>query len=101
MFVAPGAQKQTREPAPGEHIGHYQVLCRIGAGGMGEIYEVEHVTLRRRAALKILQHEVSERDAALERSVPARSASDRADQERRTSSRSTTSATSPMAGRTS
>jgi serine/threonine protein kinase len=63
MFVAPGAHKPTREPAPGEHIGHYQVLCRIGAGGMGDVYEVEHVTLRRRAALKILQHEVSERDA--------------------------------------
>jgi serine/threonine protein kinase len=64
MFVAPGATQPLREPSPGERIGHYQVLCRIGAGGMGEVYEVEHVTLRRRAALKILQHEVSERDAA-------------------------------------
>ena len=64
MFVAPGATQPLREPNPGERIGHYQVLCRIGAGGMGEVYEVEHVTLRRRAALKILQHAVSERDAA-------------------------------------
>ena len=64
MFVAPGAQQPKREPAPGQRIGHYQVLCRIGAGGMGDVYEVEHVTLRRRAALKILQLDVSERDAA-------------------------------------
>jgi serine/threonine-protein kinase len=64
MFVAPGAKQAMREPPPGERIGHYQILCRIGAGGMGNVYEVEHVTLRTRAALKILQHEVIERDAA-------------------------------------
>ena len=64
MFVAPGAKHAMREPPPGERIGHYQILCRIGAGGMGDVYEVEHVTLRTRAALKILQHEVIERDAA-------------------------------------
>src|SRR3954469_7044112 len=57
MFVAPGAKPEPREPLPGERIGHYQILCRIGAGGMGDVYEVEHVTLRRRAALKILQLE--------------------------------------------
>lgn len=64
MFVAPGAKRVAREPLPGERIGHYQILCRIGAGGMGDVYEVEHVTLRTRAALKILQHEVIERDVA-------------------------------------
>jgi serine/threonine-protein kinase len=64
VFVAPGAKHAMREPLPGERIGHYQILCRIGAGGMGDVYEVEHVTLRTRAALKILQHEVIERDAA-------------------------------------
>ena len=64
MFVAPGAKQTAREPLPGERIGHYQILCRIGAGGMGDVYEVEHVTLRTRAALKILQHEVIERDVA-------------------------------------
>jgi serine/threonine protein kinase len=64
MFVAPGAKPEPREPLAGERVGHYQILCRIGAGGMGDVYEVEHVTLRRRAALKILQHEVIARDAA-------------------------------------
>jgi len=64
MFVAPGAKQIAREPLPGERIGHYQILCRIGAGGMGDVYEVEHVTLRTRAALKILQHEVIARDVA-------------------------------------
>ncbi len=64
MLVAPGAKPVASEPIAGDRIGHYQVLSRIGAGGMGDVYEVEHVTLRRRAALKILQHEVITRDAA-------------------------------------
>jgi serine/threonine protein kinase len=32
----------------------YVVMRRLGAGGMGEVYEVEHATLGRRAALKVL-----------------------------------------------
>jgi serine/threonine protein kinase len=64
MFVAPGTQQAIHEPVAGERIGHYAVLRRIGAGGMGDVYEVEHVTLRRRAALKILQRDVSESDIA-------------------------------------
>ena len=64
MFVAPGTQQTIKEPVAGERIGHYAVLRRIGAGGMGDVYEVEHVTLRRRAALKILQRDVSESDIA-------------------------------------
>jgi serine/threonine protein kinase len=64
MFVSPGTRPSLKEPVANERIGHYQVLARIGAGGMGDVYEVEHVTLRRRAALKILQHEVIARDAA-------------------------------------
>lgn len=64
MFVAPGAKAEPREPLPGERVGHYQILCRIGAGGMGDVYEVEHVTLKKRAALKILQQEVIARDDA-------------------------------------
>ncbi len=62
MFIAPGEKPSDKEPIYGERVGHYQILHRIGAGGMGDVYEVEHVTLRRRAALKILQREVSSRD---------------------------------------
>ncbi|MFT3692740.1 MAG: serine/threonine-protein kinase [Kofleriaceae bacterium] len=63
MFVSPGDAQAPKDPEPNSRIGNYQVIRRIGAGGMGDVYEVEHTTLRRRAALKILQTEVAKRDA--------------------------------------
>lgn len=36
----------------GETVGSYRIVRRIGVGGMGEVYEVEHVALRTRYALK-------------------------------------------------
>src|SRR6266566_3325173 len=38
----------------GETIGHYRILKRIGAGGMGEVYLASDITAGRRAALKLL-----------------------------------------------
>jgi WD40 repeat protein/predicted Ser/Thr protein kinase len=38
----------------GREIGHYRVLARIGAGGMGEVYAAEDTELRRKVALKLL-----------------------------------------------
>ena len=37
-----------------EVIGNYRIVRRIGAGGMGVVYEVVHLHLARRAALKVL-----------------------------------------------
>jgi len=36
----------------GETFGKYRIVRRIGVGGMGEVYEVEHLTLGTRYALK-------------------------------------------------
>lgn len=41
----------------GSTIAHYQVLSRLGAGGMGEVYLAEDTRLHRRVALKILPAE--------------------------------------------
>ncbi|HVY27487.1 MAG TPA: protein kinase [Polyangiaceae bacterium] len=50
---------QDGEVVPGTR---YQVLRLIGAGGMGRVYEVEHVELGKRFVLKALQRELSRRN---------------------------------------
>lgn len=50
-------------PSRGDTIGQYRVLEFLGEGGMGTVFEVEHVALGRRYALKVLRTKVIERDA--------------------------------------
>ncbi|MBX3156102.1 MAG: protein kinase [Deltaproteobacteria bacterium] len=45
----------------------FQVQELIGQGGSGTIYRAEHVTLRRRVAIKVLHDELSRDDLAVER----------------------------------
>jgi len=42
-----------------ERLGNYRVVSRIGEGGMGTVYRVEHALLGRAAAVKVLQPELS------------------------------------------
>jgi serine/threonine protein kinase len=39
---------------PGQRIGDYEVVAKLGAGGLGVVYEVEHLISQRREAMKIL-----------------------------------------------
>lgn len=48
--------------SPGDVFAGYTVLSPIGAGGMGEVYLVEHPRLPRKDALKILGAELSDND---------------------------------------
>ena len=51
----------------GFFLGKYKVLDRIGLGGMGQVFLAEHVTMRRRAAIKILSPERVENHFSRER----------------------------------
>ena len=49
-----------QELKPGLVIGSYRVIRQLGAGGMGAVYEVEHVTLGVHYALKTFTLEKGE-----------------------------------------
>ncbi len=51
----------------GAKIGSYQLVRRIGVGGMGTVYEAEHVHLRARWAIKILRQDLESDQTAKRR----------------------------------
>jgi serine/threonine protein kinase len=64
---------KAREPITGDSLvgrvlgERFQVLEQIGQGASGTIYRAEHVTLRRKVAIKVLHNELSRDDLAIER----------------------------------
>lgn len=52
---------------PGSHIGHYRIVSRLGAGGMGEVYLAHDERLERPAAVKILAKGANQDSESLRR----------------------------------
>jgi serine/threonine-protein kinase len=64
----PKSREAVTDPLVGKLLGErFQVAAMIGQGASGTIYRAEHVTLRRKVAIKVLHAELSRDDLAVER----------------------------------
>ncbi|MDB4962367.1 MAG: serine/threonine protein kinase with repeat [Myxococcales bacterium] len=72
LFCPNCGRPKVREAATDALVGkllgeRFQVQALLGQGGSGTIYRAEHVTLRRKVAIKVLHTELSRDDLAVER----------------------------------
>ena len=51
---------------PGQELGGYTIIKRIGHGGIGEVYFAQHRRVNRRAAVKVLLPELAQKAAVME-----------------------------------
>jgi|GEM_PF-504669 len=56
-FAAGMLASEAAEFAAGERVGRYEILCSLGAGGMGQIYLARDAQLGRNIALKLISQD--------------------------------------------
>ena len=61
-----GPRDAASEPLP-ERLGDYRLLRPLGAGGMGTVFEAEHLHSQRRVAIKLVSSRIATNPASLER----------------------------------
>ena len=65
----PFDSKVTTKLSPGTLVGEYQVLDRIGEGGMGTVYSAIHPIIRKKVAIKVLAGRLANNKNAIRRFV--------------------------------
>ena len=63
----PGGGESLPDLSAGDVVDRYRVIRLLGRGGMGQVYEVEHVELGTRHALKIIPSELAGQGGFVER----------------------------------
>lgn len=53
------AQRFDADDIPPDQLGEYRIVREIGRGGMGIVYEADHIPMQRRVALKVLPKSVA------------------------------------------
>ena len=64
--AAPAAATPTSD-LTGKTVGDFQIIRRLGQGGMGQVYLAEQLSLKRRVALKFLRPDLAADPTALRR----------------------------------
>ncbi len=68
LMVMPRRKPPAKAPptrqrlSPGDRVGQYRVVESLGEGGMGTVFRVEHASLGRSCALKVLRSQIVDRD---------------------------------------
>lgn len=62
-----GAKSSHAQPAVPQRLGDYEIIGRIGGGGMGTVYKALHVRMGRIVALKVLRPEIQQNPVLIQR----------------------------------
>ena len=65
MNPTPTSDSVPPNVSPGTRFGSYQILQRLGIGGMGEVYRAKDTRLNREVAIKIVSPDCYSRPGSL------------------------------------